>query len=351
MTLQLYILRQVLVSIGFAVAGIAMIVLPAIAIQAIHKLGAVGVTALVTYLPLVLVELVPYLLPMAFLLGVVVTYGRMAAERELIAIRMAGVHPTKLCLPAVVVAVPLCAWTAHLVSNVAPVWKYEQRQFLRSVDKEAFESLSQGRTELTFGNSSLVALRRSGNVFYDVLLDLKDQGAGATIMAEAVELAVRDDTLFLEFSEARVLGKEVQLYNEVPVWSCPLEEFFPERPKDRARAKYMSSGEIRTLLEGDIEPARVPEMRFEIHRRYALSGTYLLFLLIGIPTGIVLRSSTQLGAITGAAGAAFVYYAFAMQLGKALVKSNAMHPVAAAWVTNAVFLVVGLVCFYRALCR
>ena len=111
MTLQLYILRQLLVSIAFALAGIALFVLPTTLIQAIHKLEGVDLFVVLRYLPMVLVELVAYLLPMAFLLAVVATYGRLAAERELVAIKMAGIHPARLTLPALAIAVVLSGWT------------------------------------------------------------------------------------------------------------------------------------------------------------------------------------------------------------------------------------------------
>ena len=51
---------------------------------------------------------------------------------------------------------------------------------------------------------------------------------------------------------------------------------------------------------------------------------------IGIPTGIVLRSNTGLGAFTGAIGYAFLYYVLAMRLGKVLSATGAISPFVAA---------------------
>ena len=65
--------------------------------------------------------------PMAFLLGVEATYGRLAAERELVAIRMAGIHPARLALPAVAIAAVLTLFTDFLLADVTPAWTYIQR--------------------------------------------------------------------------------------------------------------------------------------------------------------------------------------------------------------------------------
>ena len=105
------------------------------------------------------------------------------------------------------------------------------------------------------------------------------------------------------------------------------------------------------MAEPDFDPARKDEFVFEIQRRRALSVTYLLFLLLGIPTGILLRSSTQLGAFTGAVVYSFMYYVLALRLGKELALNGALPPVAAAWSTNGIFLVIGVLLFYRALWR
>lgn len=351
--LLLYVLRQLVVSFFFAMAAIWLIVLPTIAIQAIHKLGAVSVAALFSYLPLVVVELVPYLTPMAFLLAVVATYGRLAADRELVAIRMAGFHPGRLLVPGLLVAGLLSLWTNHLLANVTPEWKYVKSNFIRLSERKLFENIGQGRTELEFGDCSLKAERRYGNAFHGVLLNLTDEsGERITVNASLAVLEVRDGTLFIHLRDASVFGGNVRFFGEEPFWSRSLDELFPFTPKDRYAYKYLSSAEMRAELDsGTLPESKVREFAFEVHRRDALSVTYLLFLLLGVPTGIVLRSSTQLGAFTGAAGYAILYYVLALRLGQELARGGYLPPSAAAWATNAIFLTIGSVFAFRCLWR
>ena len=70
--------------------------------------------------------------------------------------------------------------------------------------------------------------------------------------------------------------------------------------------------------------------------------TYFVFLILGAPTGLWLRSGTQLSALTGAIGYAFLYYLLSMRLGKELANVGLLGPGLAAWTTNAIYLAIGL---------
>jgi len=353
-TLQLYVLRQLLGSITFSVVGIGMIVLPSIAVQAVQKLGAMSLSAVFGYLPLVAVELVPYLLPMAFLLAVVATYGRLAAERELIAVRMAGIHPARVVLPGVAVAALLVAFTDHLVSEVSPEWKYQRRNFIRLAEMNVLENLPVGQTRYDFDTFSLQAERNpTRGVFEGVLLDLVLEGRDQTITAERAVLDVREGHLVLELTGADVLTEDVKLFNETLSLSVPLERVFKDRRMSRNQPKFNPSSRLRQLLASGELPDGVEtsDVIYEIHSRHALAATYLLFLLLGVPTGIALRSGTQLGAFTGAIGYAFLYYILAMRLGKELAVFQVVPAEAAAWSTDLLFLLAGAVFSYRTLWR
>jgi lipopolysaccharide export LptBFGC system permease protein LptF len=70
-----------------------------------------------------------------------------------------------------------------------------------------------------------------------------------------------------------------------------------------------------------------------------------------MPTGIFLRSGTQLSAFGVAVGYAFLYYLLTLRLGKELALAGVVPPGPAAWSTTAIFLVLGLVLLRRAVWR
>lgn len=353
MTLQLYILRQLLISFAFSLAGIGLLVVPSVAVQAIHKLGGVSLLAIIDYLPLVLVELVPYVLPMAFLLGVVATFGRLAVDKELIASAMAGIHPARVLVPGLAIAIPLMGVTNWMLSSVSPEWKYVQREYLRQTEAEVFRTLSAARTEMDVGNFYLKAQYAEGNLKHDVILSVtRENGEETTVVADEVFLAFDDEWFTASMQHAQAISGGSELENENPVFRVRLDSLFPPDPKNRRRAKFMTSHEMqREISSGALVEKENRSFRYEIHRRHALSLTYVLFLLLGVPTGILIRSGTQLGAFTGAMGYAFLYYVLAFRLGKELADWNVLSPVLAAWSTNLLFLAVGVYLSFRTLWR
>ncbi|MAB81451.1 MAG: hypothetical protein CMJ89_19090 [Planctomycetes bacterium] len=353
MTLQLYVLRQLLLAVSFSALGIMLIVLPSIAVQAIHKLKGASLSMIVEYLPMVAVMLVPYLLPMAFLLGVVATFGRLAAERELVAIRMAGIHPARLSLPVILVALLLSGGTDLLLAEVCPNWKFAQRTFLRQSQEKILRDFQRGgRSEIDTEGFYLKADRVDGSSYYGVTLEFDLEEERHVVDAEEATLEVHEDLLVARLQGAQVLTENAKFESESPTFSIALDDLFPESRLDRTPAKYHPSSTLRReLAETDPTPERAHELRYQIHSRHALSMTYLLFLLLGIPTGIRLRSSTQLGAFTGAIGYAFAYYILAMRLGKELALGGSIPALVAAWSADAIFLVVGIYIFIRTLWR
>ena len=352
MLIQLYVLRQLLVALFFALGGLAVIVFPTVAVQAVNKLGAISFDLMAGYLPLVVAGLVPYLLPMAFLLAVVATYGRLAAERELIAIKMAGVHPARLVLPGLIVALPLVYATDRLLAEIAPNLKYEQRNVVRKADVERFLTSMESRNVLTFGKNVLKSESTTGRVKNNVQLDMEFDGELVKVVAREARLAVEGEFLVVRMTDAMFLTESSSAESKNPSWAWSLQQLFAQTPKDRTRAKFNPTSVLHAqLAQPDLVPERRAAIRYEIHRRHALSAIYLLFLLLGLPTGLVLRSSTHLGAFTGAIGYAFLYYVLDMRLGAVLAEAGTVPPVLAAWATNGLFLLVGALLCGRTLWR
>lgn len=359
MILQFYILRSLLHSFLFALTGLSMVVLPTVMIQAVHKLGGVSMGSVFQYLPLVLVELVPYLLPVALLLSVVSTFGRISADRELVAIRMAGIHPAKLCISSVLLAAGLAFLTLHLIAEVAPAYKFRARNFALEAKTEAFMNMPPGQSHLKFGNVSMDWVERDAN---DVLQNVTIRVSGkrgelSTYTARTARvLFVQDDqgrdVVKVTLQECESLSENSWTKVEALEFSKLISELFPEATSNQNRPKYLPSS---VMAERCLATSTKPEERdnfvFEINRRRALSITCLIFVLLGIPTGIGLRSGTQLAAFTGAMGYGFVYYIGALQLGKTLFQSGLVGPLPAAWATAGLFTLLGLVLAYRVLWR
>ncbi|MDF1798798.1 MAG: LptF/LptG family permease [Planctomycetota bacterium] len=355
MILHLYILRQLLWAMVAAVGGITFVIFPAIAVSAVHKLGGVGMGAFANFLPLVAMDLMPYLVPMGFLLATVAVFGRLAADNEWTAIRMARRNPlTMLALP-LALAMLLGAGTQRLQSDVRPEWKYKQKVYAKTMLRESFKELNPGRTELAFGDFYLNAARRpSADSFAEVLVYLpgQDDEEDRKIVADLATFRFQGEDLVVAFVNQRiVLGPSDTSLGNVEL-RIPLADIFEDPHQDRDRAKYYTSSQIAAMLEeGGLDSNLARKFEYELHRRRLLSVSYVLFLLLGAPIGLYLRRGTQLAAMTTAVGIALVYHISTIRVGSTLAELESLPVGAAMWSTTVLGLGLGLVLTFRVVRR
>ncbi|MFT7485419.1 MAG: lipopolysaccharide export LptBFGC system permease protein LptF, partial [Candidatus Paceibacteria bacterium] len=84
------------------------------------------------------------------------------------------------------------------------------------------------------------------------------------------------------------------------------------------------------------------------HQHWANAATCLMFVLVGVSTGLLLRKGTQLTALAVAVGYAMVYWIASLRLGKQLAREGVLEPWIGAWGPLALFSIVGLWLTHRA---
>jgi lipopolysaccharide export system permease protein len=337
LTLQWYLLRQLALSFAVALAGITFVILPAMLISAVHKLGGVSMLAVLGYLPLVAQNLVPYVLPVCFLLAVVATYGRLAQDQEWTAICMAGIHPLRSLIPAFAVALVLSGLTYWLFAAVSPHSGFAQRVYRQKAIVSAFRNLAPGRTEIEFGDFFLKG-GRDGSSFVHALLQIPrgSEREAVRLVADRVDIWFEDDDIWVRVLRARVVDGKMDSRGDQWVERLPLADAFRPTPPSKLQARYMTSSEIVDALEtGAIDPKRRHTYEFEVEQRKALASVYLMFVLLGAPTGLVLRRGTLLAALATAVLYALVFYVLYIRASKELALHQAIPAVAAAWIVPA----------------
>ncbi|MFO8006946.1 MAG: LptF/LptG family permease [Candidatus Brocadiia bacterium] len=103
--LQTYVLKDVTSALVPAFATLVLIMMVGFCMQLLHE--GLDVVRLHRLLPPLFAYCVPMVLPSAFLTAVVMTFGRLSADNELIALRAGGVHLFRVIHPVLLVAVGL----------------------------------------------------------------------------------------------------------------------------------------------------------------------------------------------------------------------------------------------------
>lgn len=354
-TLAAHVMRETIVYCALAFGVMTLVLLTQNLLRRLDDLFLVGMTRADLYV--VMVSLFPvvlsYSIPLAFLVGILLTVRRFGADGELGGMRAAGLSPAQFLIPHLalgLVASGLLGWLINVSEHEA---RRDLVQLFKSVAARG-AILEPGKFRRIGSRLIFVEDRqRNGELSGIMIYDRGNKGQSFRIFADrghysfdekatAIQLELFDGDLHLA---ARPDAPERYERVRFDAFSYRVDvghilggDFGPVRPKQ------MNLAELKTVLAraetGDplreLDQRDPHEYALEIHRRRALPLAPLLFAGIGVPIAL---ASEQRGRSIGlllVLVAAFGYYALG-----ALTEEWALRdwigPALARWIPNGVF--------------
>lgn len=185
-------------------------------------------------------------IPMAFLLGVLLAFGRMASDSEIVALRAVGVSPARLLAPVMMMAALMGALTFYINAVALPAANQAHRQLVFNLVVSKARTVVRARTftdELLPGRMMLYVqdVEPDTGVWKNLLIhDLRDTTHPKLILARSGELIVDRDlgSVRLQLGAGSqhtfALGKPRD-YDRLEFakmsFALPVDEFFPEKKK------------------------------------------------------------------------------------------------------------------------
>jgi lipopolysaccharide export LptBFGC system permease protein LptF len=346
-----YILRELAIAFAFTLGGILVLTLPAITAIAVHKLAGVEVKLVLLYIPLIEAGLFPYILPLAFLLAVVTTYGRLVADNEWTAIRMSGRNPRDCLLPGLCMALALGGLTLWLVSSKLPDIRARQSEYMTNALAGTLRQNNPGRTELQLQDFYISSASREGNDFIDAYVFVpgdKEGKKAKTILADRVRFNFDENNIYAELTNARTFQDGAFAKSGSATVRIELDAL-RKKPNKNTGVRYLKSSEMRDMIDrGELEE-KADVFRYEVQSRQAMASTCIMFLLLGASTALHLKRGTQLMALAVAVGYVLLYYLLSMRVGMLLAHAHVVSPGVAAWAVAALGTVAGVYLTFRAL--
>jgi lipopolysaccharide export LptBFGC system permease protein LptF len=220
-----------------------------------------------------------------------------------------------------------------------------QDQTAISAVRRTITNLSPGRTELHFGNFSLIAGAREGNDFKQAVIRIPPMNgqAAKTLAARRVRFGFSgEDIMLVQLEHARIVHGQLDVTNENPTFRLNLKDLQKQSEKSYSSLRYRRSSELlKELRGGTLERKKADVMLFEVHQRNSIASIYFVYLFLGLPLGLILGRGKQLGALALAIGVALLYYVLAMRLGQELATKNILPPLVCAWTVNVLGLCAG----------
>lgn len=307
-----------------------------------------------------------FTVPWAFLTAILLVFGRMSADNEMVSLRMTGTPMWRICAPVFLLAILLSAVCFWVNLDLAPSAKNKTKRLFYDVALDNPASLFQPSKVLDkFPGFRIYTGKREENRMQNLqIIELAGNRAKRSIRAKRAELkitpGVTDFILELQNAEiesakstpeAGLENVEFVRFKETAL-TFPLSRLRERLERVNADMKTTAAlwEEVRTWkssVNGSALDAVAHSVSLtELSKRYSLSLVCITFVLVGIPLGITAqRRETSIGfALSLLTG--IVYYAFVI-LADNLSETPAVMPHLLMWVPNVLALSLGSWLFYR----
>ena len=354
-----YLLRQMLGPFILALAGLALFILLNLILRLSDLMvdRGIGLVQLLRLLIFWMPELIAWAIPMAALFAIFLGLGRLEHDREIMALESIGVSLRRILLPLLIASIGLSFVTFAVYNWAMPASKqaaqrtYREILFSQSVPRISVNTFFTGSNDQYFYVRQYDA--DDGSVrdvlIYDVTGRLFPQAESQITMVSADSGIWTGENW--ELSAGRMYGfsREGAL-----IYSGTFEELVipVAQTADQIWSQSKSPTEmgIRELI-ARIERAHASglptnESIVELHQRFALPLSAILFVLVGGTVSLMFGSQNRSTGIIIGLLIIGLYQGtyFWMQ---ALGRRGVMNPVVAAWIPNLLFGLIGALLLIR----
>lgn len=303
-------------------------------------------------LPLIITQV----LPVAMLLGAILSFGQLRKFNELTAMQSCGLSPMRITRPVLACALLITLGSYFMAEMVVPV-AYEIQKETMDVKIKGRPARSQGRSEVYYmGRRGRVYVARRFRPEPPVLEDVSLQHFRSS--GEKQQMWKRLDARRGTFREgiwhfqngvARVFGTSgaeiAASFRTYGDSRCVEQADEFERPKNDPF--HMNRTQLRNYIQRIRESgAQVQQYETDYHLRLAFPFANLIMVLLGTCLSLrIVRGTLALGfGISVTLG--FAYYGL-LRVGQALGYNGQLFPLGAAWLGNLVFLAIGIFLFWK----
>ncbi len=308
--------------------------------------AGVGVGDLLQLTSIVLPSYLPFAIPTALLFGVLVSFGRMAADGEVIAMRASGISVWRMLPPVLALACVCAALSAYLVFEVEPRGRHRLTRFVHQMSQGAVLSRPGQFRELGDQTLWVRALGPESCPLQGVLIgDFSDERRARYVSARCG--SVRESggvTLVLELVDGSIHfgDSDEDRYRLIRFDSATTEVSLAQYLDPVRRARERTFGEL-LELDRRFRAGEQPELRGEGHfdvrlqtqRALAFPLASLALALLAVPLGIrPVRAGRSWGALT--AIAAMALYWCLSSVAELVAEARWLPPEVALWIPNLV---------------
>jgi LPS export ABC transporter permease LptF len=355
--------RELLVNVFFAIVVLSLVLVVGNIFRKLLPLLVnhdVPVEYLVSFIAYVLPFSLIFTIPWGLLTAILLVFGRLSADNELIALRSNGVSITRVCLPLAVVALIctlVCLW---LNVQVAPAAQEKLRSTIFDLaTRNPMALFGSDQVIDQFPGRKIYVGKKEGNKLDNIIVfEMNDDALPVRVTyarTGKLEADLENKRILMHLYDARYQQRDEQdpldlrkirdgISMSEGTLPISLDELY-EKEKKKPSRSALSIEQLLDQLKSENTHERSAS-RTEINKRFSFPFSCLAFALIGVPLGVTAhRRETSIGFAMGLI-VAIAYFLFVI-VGDALRAKPAFHPELMVWFPNLLFGVLGLLLFRR----
>jgi lipopolysaccharide export system permease protein len=374
--LHRHILKEILVATGLAMGLFIFVLLVGNALKDVAELVVAGKLDFWVFLK-VLGLLIPYVasfaLPLGMLTGTLIALGRLSSQREITAMKSAGLSLYQIAAPVFLIA--FFGMIAAVLVNLhyAPQSRLERKALLASaLTENPVGFIEERRFIHEFPGYVIYMGGRDGSTMKDFWIWELDKAKRVKLFLRAAEgelaydksnkeliLTLKDGTAEQRDPEQpEAFGQTMPdslFFGELPI-ALPLHQLFGDERKRRVRTKEMTFAQLMDRREIELaqeartgEPMTEDRLEVQVHlqKNFALAFSVFSLAVFGVPLAIhVGRKETY--ANLGIALVIAMSYYFLIIMVSWLEGHPSLRPDLLIWLPNLIFQSIGFWMIYRA---
>src|ERR1700757_5229407 len=358
-----FVSRELLVNVAFAIAVLSLVLVVGNIFRKLLPLLVnhdVPMEYLITFIAYVLPFSLIFTIPWGMLTAILLVFGRLSADNELIALRANGVSVTRLCLPLVIIALVATAVCFWLNVQAAPAAQQKLRSTIYDLATRDPMALFGGDQVIEqFPGRKIYVGKKEGNKLENITvfeLDNKSMPMRVTFARTGMlEADLENKRILMHLYNARYQQRDEKDPTDLRkikdgismtegTLPISLEELY-EKEKKRPSRSAMSIEQLLDQLNSESARERSAS-RTEINKRFSFPFACVAFAIIGVPLGVTAhRRETSIGFAMGLI-VATTYFLFVI-IGDTLRGNPHAHPELLVWFPNVLFIILGWLLFRR----
>ncbi len=309
----------------------------------VHGVGLEVIGKILAYLS---ISFLPALLPMSLLFAVLMTYGRLSQDSEIVAMKASGLSMITITTPAILLGIVVSLVSGQTSFYLAP---WGNRQFEVLVTEIGQRKTSVVIREGTFSEGffdKVVYAKKVNpetNELTNVFIYDETQGEFPISIVSKRGHIIQDEekpnAILIRLFDGEI-HRKAEAHTKIKFETYDIQMNDPKTNEVREKSgPSLTIQEIQYILENaDLSPDQIIGYRAEYHKRWALSIVCIVFALMGVALGTITDRRSQKSSSVVQSLTVIVLYWILYVTFEGLARGGKLPVAAAIWAPNLIFL-------------